>query len=410
MMIHPSSQRLPHREYFDWANNYCEQLKSLMTRPEGDAARDAVVDEFRSEYADLGRTVAQLPAFEVLMKAMKSMLRELKVLVFNAGTGKTPEIRWDQHMYWILVGGQALDRGFTVEGLTVTYMPRGLGVGNADNLQQRGRFFGYKRRYLEYCRVYLEADVTRAFELYVESEEDIRSQLKEFRGKSLTEWRRQFVQTRLLKPTRRDVIDIDYRQFTIGSDWVYPERGYEKTDYVQDNRSLFSGFVARVDWQPSDFLDTRGGNSHRNFLSRTVELSDVIELLASYRTNHADDSAQLVATVALLQQRSEASPKETATVVHIAGGHPRFRSLNDAGEISQLFQGAQYRGTGSSKVQVYLSEREMRDSNRVTVHLSMLNLGGTEAQPAYTEVPHIAVYLEASTAMVVQPQGGNSDD
>src|SRR5450830_1402629 len=249
MMIHPSSQRLPHREYFDWSNNYCEQLKSLLARAEGDAARDAVIGEFHSEYSDLAKTVTELPPFETLIRAMKSVLRELKVLVFNAGKGKTPEIHWDQHMYWLLVGGLALDRGFTVEGLMVTYMPRGLGVGNADNLQQRGRFFGYKRSYLEYCRVYLETDVRRAFELYVESEEDIRGQLKAFRGKSLTEWRRQFMQTRLLKPTRRDVIDIDYRQFTIGSDWVYPGRGYEKTDYVEDNRILFSTFIANVDWQ-----------------------------------------------------------------------------------------------------------------------------------------------------------------
>lgn len=38
------------------------------------------------------------------------------------------------------MGGQKLDRGYTVKGLTVTYMPRPLGVGNADNIQQRARF------------------------------------------------------------------------------------------------------------------------------------------------------------------------------------------------------------------------------------------------------------------------------
>ncbi len=49
-----------------------------------------------------------------------------------------------------------MDRGFTVKGLTVTYMPRGLGEGNADTVQQRARFFGYKESYLGYCRVRLE--------------------------------------------------------------------------------------------------------------------------------------------------------------------------------------------------------------------------------------------------------------
>jgi hypothetical protein len=202
------------------------------------------------------------------------------------------------------------------------------------------------------------------------------------------------------------VIDIDYRQFTIGSDWVYPARGYEKIDYVEDNRLLFSSFVGAVDWQPSDFLDERGTASARNILSRTVRLSDVVELLASYRTNHADDSAQLVATVALLQQRSEQNAEETSTIVYIASGNPRFRALGSDGKIRQLFQGAQYRGTGSAKVQVYLPEREMRDPNRVTVHLSMLNLGGTETEPRFTNIPHLAVYLASSREVVAQPQGG----
>jgi len=65
----------------------------------------------------------------------------------------------------------AMDRGFTVEGLTVTYMPRGKGAGNADTIQQRARFLGYKRGYLGLCRVFLESDVQRAFSVYVNHEE-----------------------------------------------------------------------------------------------------------------------------------------------------------------------------------------------------------------------------------------------
>lgn len=405
MMIHPSSLRLPHQQYFNWINNYCEQLKVILVRPENDAVREAVLAEFSAEYSNLQLTVPDLPEFERLAKSLKSVLRESKVLEFNAKGGKTPQIRWDQHMYWILVGGLALDRGFTIEGLTVSYMPRGIGVGNADNVQQRARFFGYKRRYLGYCRIFLEMETCSAFQEYVESEEDIRKRLFDFRGKSLTEWRRQFVQTRLLKPTRREVIDIDYQQFTVGDDWVYPERGYEKHDYVKDNRELFSNFLNDVHFSESDFLDNRGEASARNIVSRSIKLNAAIELIASYRANHADDSAQLIAVVSLLQERLKARPEEDATVVYVGSGKPRYRSLATDGTINQVFQGAQYRGSGSGKVQVYLAEREMRDAGRVTLHLSILNLGGTEKEPVFLNVPHIAVYLEDSKSFVSQKQG-----
>ncbi len=69
---------------------------------------------------------------------------------------KTPSIRWNDFYSHILVGGQAMDRGFTVEGLTVTYMPRSLGTGQVDTTLQRARFFGYKGSYLGFCSVWLD--------------------------------------------------------------------------------------------------------------------------------------------------------------------------------------------------------------------------------------------------------------
>ena len=59
----------------------------------------------------------------------------------------------------------------------MTYMPRGPGVGNADTIQQRARFLGYKRPYLGYCRVFLEPGVVQLYRSYVRHEEDMRDRL-----------------------------------------------------------------------------------------------------------------------------------------------------------------------------------------------------------------------------------------
>ena len=70
--------------------------------------------------------------------------------------------------------------------------PRGIGTGNADTLQQRARFFGYKRHYLGYCRIYLEAVVLGVFEGYVTHEEEMRSELQGVRerGEPLASWKK----------------------------------------------------------------------------------------------------------------------------------------------------------------------------------------------------------------------------
>ena len=117
-----------------------------------------------------------------------------------------------------------MDRGFTIEGLTVTYMPRHSGVGNADTLQQRGRFFGYKRSYLGFCRIYLEQQVLTAFEEYVVHEEEMRRQLKDVRdrGQSLSEWKRAFILSPALRPCRANVIRYDYARGRFSDSWFAP--------------------------------------------------------------------------------------------------------------------------------------------------------------------------------------------
>ena len=162
----------------------------------------------------------------------------------------TPQPDWKDSYSWILVGGQAMDRGYTVEGLTVTYMPRDMGVGNADTIEQRARFFGYKRRYLGYCRVFLETGVRDAFQFYVEHEADIRRRLQEHRdtGRPLSEWRRAFFLDSGLRPTRRQVLDLDYRQDVISDDWFWPKVPHGTPESLEANRQTVRAFNQRLSW------------------------------------------------------------------------------------------------------------------------------------------------------------------
>jgi len=166
ILIHPSRIRADHREVAQWAaetkNNWLTTLKLTSKDPD----RAELVDEFRAAYAELTKTDKKLPDFDIVLEKLPRALRNTMIVEFNTnGRPKTPEIKWRDAEGWILVGGQAVDRGFTVDSLTVTYMPRGVGMGNADALQQRARFFGYKCKYLGLCRIYLEQQTRGAFAL-----------------------------------------------------------------------------------------------------------------------------------------------------------------------------------------------------------------------------------------------------
>ncbi|WP_418003007.1 Z1 domain-containing protein [Mycobacterium sp. PDNC021] len=90
----------------------------------------------------------------------------------------------------ILVGGTKLSRGFTVEGLTVSYYTRRTTA--ADTLMQMGRWFGYRPHYRDLVRLYIGRnvpaprktviDLYKSFEAIVRDEEDFREELRKFQG------------------------------------------------------------------------------------------------------------------------------------------------------------------------------------------------------------------------------------
>lgn len=91
--------------------------------------------------------------------------------------------------YWrVMVGGAKLSRGFTVEGLTVSYYRRRANA--ADTLMQMGRWFGYRPGYRDLVRLYIARDVVdgrgKTYDLYdaftaiIQDEEAFRAQLRRF--------------------------------------------------------------------------------------------------------------------------------------------------------------------------------------------------------------------------------------
>ena len=77
----------------------------------------------------------------------------------------------------IAVGGTKLSRGITLEGLSVSYFLRKSVTSASDSVTQMGRWFGYRPRYDDICKLYLTEFLLDDFREYYEAEEDLRDQL-----------------------------------------------------------------------------------------------------------------------------------------------------------------------------------------------------------------------------------------
>lgn len=75
---------------------------------------------------------------------------------------------------FIVIGGATLSRGLTIEGLVSTYFARATKLG--DTLMQMGRWFGYRRGYEIYPRIWISDNTCRQYEFLA----DMDSELREF--------------------------------------------------------------------------------------------------------------------------------------------------------------------------------------------------------------------------------------
>ena len=136
--------------------------------------------------------------FNELVKPIGEACRRIKevgdpVLVVNSDADiqkNQQALDFDRNDVWrILIGGAKLSRGFTVEGLTISFYTRKALQG--DTLMQAGRWFGFRAGYHDLVRLFIRrdpehvlrrVDLYEAFEGLMRDETALRDRLKDYEG------------------------------------------------------------------------------------------------------------------------------------------------------------------------------------------------------------------------------------
>lgn len=84
----------------------------------------------------------------------------------------------------IAVGGNSLSRGFTLEGLTVSYFLRNTQM--YDTLLQMGRWFGYRDGFKDLCRLFVRSEASDWYGFIAEATEELRDEIRRMELAGLT--------------------------------------------------------------------------------------------------------------------------------------------------------------------------------------------------------------------------------
>lgn len=399
MMVQAHQNTVPHQIYRDWIRSLLDDWQAGIEV--GGEYADEVLVGFRSAYAELAKTVKDLEPFDHLIANIPERTEELRVVEVNSTAQAEKAIKWKSAYNWLLIGGMKLDRGFTVEGLTVTYMPRPL-AGNADVLQQRARFFGYRGEYIDYCRVYLLKAAKEAFVDYVDDEEFLRASLKKHEGKPLAEWKRNFIlHAQFTRPTRASVIGRQVARKRAGREWSWPKSMHLGPDVRSANRTLFADVLANSRDMVFDAAELPGAVDRRSTnhnLARTgVPLDEALDFLMRVRLATTEDSLLLSAftmQLARVLRHPEDDDPRTAAFVFMSGlevpeGRGRqLRVVRDTIHVGMNPQGA----TGARVI--YSGDDTFRSQSELTIQLRTIHLSDSAPDGEdYSAVPWLAISL-----------------
>ncbi|WP_336116341.1 Z1 domain-containing protein [Streptomyces sp. PTD9-10] len=197
MLVHESVRMAEHTALALRINTMWHN--AAYTGPEGHARLASLFERDFRPHAD-----STLPT-PTTYTDLKPYVAEARRLISKGGTpvivvnGESerdyaqPDLDFDRtpNVWKILVGGTKLSRGFTVEGLTITYYRRT--TQQADTLMQMGRWFGFRPGYRDLVRLYIgreeslgrgrnakTVDLYEAFEAICRDEELFRAELARY--------------------------------------------------------------------------------------------------------------------------------------------------------------------------------------------------------------------------------------
>ena len=297
----------------------------------------------------------------------------------------------------ILVGAEMLNRGFTIEKLATTYMPRYTkGATNADTIQQRCRFFGYKMDYIKSCRVFLPAASITNYLSYVNHEEELRSTLASC--DSLEAAERKILLSPSLRPTRANVLPI----------WVVNTRmsgmnalqAFSSKSTIQNNDQLVSDFLARHENDWTIRPDTTIYRTHRWL---KLNIDEAIQFLSDFNFKNWPDAQRKADTIRYLRYLAGTTGEDKIEYIYfyqMAFNAPAIERSFDAAERRLAANTAIFAGPSSAGDSTnYPGDAKIvGPSNTLTFHLYHIRLKGAELdypKEAYT----MAIYVPKELAV-----------
>ena len=363
MMIHADREQDASRKFYNWVNklidSWSERLKDL---PDGDPSKTELITEFKENYSEVVRRFQTPPSFDEVIEQVVQVILDTNLELVIQGSR---EIDWSNASSHILVGADMLNRGYTVEGLMVSYMPRySIGKSNADTIQQRCRFFGYKENFLDSCRVFLPNDSILEYREYVEHEEIFRTALEKT---SLEKYEQLLILDSRMNATRNNILTIDLVKTKLNG-W----RQMNALQHIDENIAFVNEFIANESFKK--FKEY--GTADRNHRYVKIDIKKAIEFLKDFKIANMPDALRKSSTIQYLRYLADKKGIKYAYIFEMSYDYDIKKSkgtalldTNGKLKISNIFS-----GRSTSGVETYPGDKGIRFEDSLCIQIHKVKL------------------------------------
>lgn len=394
MLVHPSQRRADHEKVYKKVCNLINDW-SQRSANKNDIAYSSLKTILLSAYQEYEKSIPSLPPFDAIEDSIIAAINFCGKFKVNGDSVSTSaDNLYDFNIY---IGGTMLGRGLTLKGLTITYIIRtSKGTSAADTVQQRARWFGYKRKYLDLCRVFAVGKIIREFSEIRDHEEDLWETVRfsNMQGTEFKNMARIFALSDNLRMTRTSVAKTNKFTFKF---WNKQREFQSDPDYINNNKLIIAEF--RMEHE-SSIQSVQFGRGTPFSILFGVDFQTVKEQLLDRFVfpDNSDLNTGIISKLAALIKTKHLSP--TVDVIWMRDGETSKHSVEN-GHIGNYSVGRRPQDT--SKPIVYAGD----DYQFVKPDVMQLQIHTIEDTNTGIISPTLALYLPVSvvsklTNLVIQ--------
>jgi hypothetical protein len=324
-----------------WDNDFCKVTEELLPCDNSEKYEDIKKKHF----------INDLPNWDEVLDVIPDVINDIRVLTIN---GKAKEaLAYEEHkklgLKVIAVGGDKLSRGLTLEGLTTSYFLRASKM--YDTLMQMGRWFGYRPRYFDLCRLYTTPDLVDWFSKIAEANEELREEfeLMASEGMSPHEFGLKvqshpgLLITSPMKMRTATTLKLSFSG-TTAETVVFSKCSLDINSNLNSMTNLLKNIEDKRDLTPKYLADEK--EKLNGLLYKNVNSSRVIEFLENYKTHPDSYKSNSDLLVRFIEDMNRAGELTNWTVAVYSGSKENKR-VDCAGE--NLFATRRKPNSGSDR-------------------------------------------------------------